>query len=233
MKAYPVSIITAFAAALASTQLGSAAAITWGSATAITTGVGNSSDVSTNGTLVEAFSGRMTANPAGNNTVNGVPFITTTNLLPNDNTTVNIDFSTSTNSGDAAYDNILSFADFGGGTSTTIVIGDGDGNSTVTGTGLLEVGKLYEIQVWFVDERVGSETRAMSYGSSASDSLLTLKGQFAIGTFTADATTQTLYMETINIAQSHINAYQIRLIPEPSSALLGGLGLLALLRRRR
>jgi hypothetical protein len=73
----------------------------------------------------------------------------------------------------------------------------------------------------------------MSYGSSASDSLLTLKGQFAIGTFTADATTQTLYMETINIAQSHINAYQIRLIPEPSSALLGGLGLLALLRRRR
>jgi hypothetical protein len=232
MKARATTIVTALAATLASTQLASAAVITWGSATNISTGVGNSSDVSTNGTLVEAYSGRISGSPSGNNTVNGVLFTSTMNLLPMDST-VNNDFSTSTNGGDTAYDRILSSADFGGGTSTTIVIGDGDGNTNVTGPGLLEVGQLYEIQVWFVDQRTDNETRAMRYGSSSSDPLVTLQGQFVIGTFTADATTQTLYMETNGFAQNHLNAYQIRMIPEPSSALLGGLGLLALLRRRR
>ena len=188
-----------------------AAPIAWGPATAISNSVGNSSDVSTNGTLVEAFSGRVSGDPSTNQTVNGVLFTPTTNLLPNDNVS-NLEFSASTNSGDLAYDRILSSADFGGGTSPTIVIGDGDGNSTVTGTGLLQVGEQYEIQVWFVDERVGSETRAMSFGSSASDPLVTLKGQFAIGTFTADASTQDLYMATNGFAQAHINAYQIRQI---------------------
>jgi len=223
MKAHPTSIVTALAAALASTQLASAAVMTWGSATNISTGVGNSSDVSTNGTLVEAFSGRISGNPTGNNTVNGVLFTSTTNLLPldsNDNT----DLSTSTNGGDAAYDNILSTVDFGGGESTTITIGGGN----------LEVGELYEIQVWYVDQR--AVTRTMSFGSSATDPLraLSAAGQFAIGTFTADGTSQSLYMTTDGTSpQNHINAYQVRLIPEPSTALLGGLGLLALLRRRR
>jgi hypothetical protein len=91
-----------------------AAPITWGPATAISNSVGNSSDVSTNGTLMEAFSGRISGNPSTNQTVNGVLFTPTTNLHPNDNVS-NLEFSASTNSGDLAYHRILSSADFGGG----------------------------------------------------------------------------------------------------------------------
>lgn len=69
-------------------------------------------------------------------------------------------------------------------------------------------------------------------------------GQFATGSFIADSTTQILIgraytnlpttpTTTVNVT---INAFQLRdlgAIPEPSAALLGGLGFLALLRRRR
>jgi hypothetical protein len=56
-------------------------------------------------------------------------------------------------------------------------------------------------------------------------------GSYILGTFTADNNLQTI---TITADQSvQLNALQLRAIPEPSAALLGGLGLLALLRRRK
>jgi PEP-CTERM motif len=65
-------------------------------------------------------------------------------------------------------------------------------------------------------------------------------GLLATGTFVADATTQSFTIQTRNPADTantggQLNAltlYQTA-VPEPSAALLGGLGLLALLRRRR
>jgi hypothetical protein len=61
-------------------------------------------------------------------------------------------------------------------------------------------------------------------------------GQWIKGTFTADSTSQSLQLSGALSATDgypQINALQLRTIPEPSSALLGGLGLLALFRRRR
>lgn len=217
-----------------------AAVITWGSPTAVSTGPVNSSDVSTNRTLVEAFNGAISSYGGGDQTVNGVLFRVSTDLLDQD-TAATVDFSSATNGGDASYDAILSTVDFGGGDSTTITVGDGDGDSTVSSPGLLTIGTPYEIQVWFVDDRDDAgrtfDERTMGFASSASDSIVSLNDQFVIGTFTADATTQELYLDTIapstGFGNAHITAYQIREIPEPSAMLMSVVSALALLRRRR
>lgn len=60
-----------------------------------------------------------------------------------------------------------------------------------------------------------------------------LNDQFAVGTLIASGTTQSLFAEAQGFARAHINAIQLRAIPEPSVSLLGGLGALALLRRRK
>lgn len=217
----------ALLACLATASSADAATITWGVPVPVNTGVGNSTDVSKNGTLVEAYNAAITSYTGGNKTVNGVTFVVTTNLLPSDATTVN-DFSLATNSGDADYDAILSTADYGGGDSTTITIGDGDGNSTVTGPGLLQIGQRYEIQVWFVDDRSSSDARVMGFASSNSATKAHLNDQYVIGTFIADATTQTLFLDTVSptsgFTNTHITAYQIRLLPalsNPSVTLFG------------
>jgi hypothetical protein len=209
------------AALLAALSSAHAAPITWGTPLPVGTGAGNSSDVSTAGTLVEAYNAAITSYTGGNKTVNGVTFVVTTNLLPLNATSEN-DFSIATNGGDANYDAILSTADYGGGDSTTIVIGDGDGNSSVNGAGLLEIGKNYQIQVWFVDDRVSSNARTMGFASSSTAAKVNLNDQHVIGTFTADATTQTLFLDTVSSAagdafgNAHLTAYQIRKLAAPS-----------------
>ena len=118
---------------LGSTLCASAAPITWGPATNISTGVGNSSDVSTNGVLIEAYNG-VSNDQIGSTspvTVNGVNFLPTTSLLNGDsNNAGSNDFSSNTNGGDAAYDALVSTVEFGGGTDTvTLTLGDGDGDA--------------------------------------------------------------------------------------------------------
>lgn len=209
------------AALLVALSSAHAAPITWGTPAPVGTGAGNSSDVSTAGTLVEAYNAAITSYTGGNKTVNGVTFVVTTNLLPLNATSDN-DFSIATNGGDANYDAILSTADYGGGDSTTIVIGDGDGNSSVNGAGLLEIGKNYQIQVWFVDDRASSNARTMGFASSSTAPKVNLNDQHVIGTFTADATTQTLFLDTVSSAagdsfgNAHLTAYQIRKLAPPS-----------------
>jgi len=187
--------------------------ITWEEPVNIGTGTGNSADVSTKGILVEAFNAALGSYGGGDKTVNGVNFVATSLLLDSDSSSV-VDFSSATNGGDAAYDAILSTADFGGGDSTSIILGDGDGDSSVNGAGLLEAGDLYEIQVWFVDDRSGLDTRTMGYASSGADALVSLNDQYAIGTFTATGTTQVLYLDTVSpssgFGNTHLTAYQIR-----------------------
>ncbi|MGJ8645113.1 MAG: sulfatase-like hydrolase/transferase [Luteolibacter sp.] len=198
-----------------------AAPITWGPATAISTGSGNSSDVSTNGSVVEAYNGvgNDQIGTATNVIVNGVTFTPTTSLLNEDpkNGGSN-DFSSTTNGGDASYDTLLSTLEYGGGDGVvTLTIGDGDGNTATTGVGLLTIGEDYEIQVWFSDTR---NDRVMTFGDGNGGGLgnvVYLNDQYAIGTFTADASTQTLTLDSgntgsgsPNFGQSHITAYQIR-----------------------
>jgi hypothetical protein len=104
----------------------------------------------------------------------------------------------------------------------------------------LVMNQQYELQVWVADYRGFTNNRTETItaaGDSASPSLTYLDsdgpihGQFIIGTFTADATSLTFTMNGNETAM--YNAMQLRAIPEPGAALLGGLGMLALLRRRR
>jgi autotransporter-associated beta strand protein len=165
--------------------------ITWGAATSVSA----SSDVSTTGVLVEAFN-------AGDNavldqTVNTVLFTGTGALLPLN--TANDVFSGDT--GDAAYNALLSSIDFGGGGNLfTISVGNGN----------LVVGEEYLIQVWFVD--TSAATRVMQFGDGNGNTvgLAASPGQFATGTFTATNTDQTLSLFATNFGNAHITAYQIR-----------------------
>ena len=145
--------------------------------------------------------------------MNGVTFQPTSSLLNGDPLNAgNNDFSGSTNGGDLAYDTFLSTVEFGGGTdlvTLTVGDGDGDGDASVNGAGLLTIGAEYQIQVWFVDTRPDQDARETPVGDGNGNTV-NLNDQFAIGTFIADATTQTITLESPGFGQAHINAYQIR-----------------------
>jgi len=208
---------------LATITSSQAATIAWGSATNVATTAGNSSDVSTNGSFVEAFNAQSNDHTPANIVVNGVTFTGTTALLNGDpKNGGTADLSAGTNGGDATYDSILSQAEFGGGS----------GLSTINVGGSLTSGLQYELQVWFVDDRAASDARVMQFGDGNGNTV-DLNDQFAIGTFTANGTTQALTLAPQGFGQAHISAYQLRAVPEPSSTALLGLGGLALLLRRR
>ena len=74
----------------------------------------------------------------------------------------------------------------------------------------------------------------LEFGNSANPGAT--HGSFVIGTFTADSSTQAFTFAAASgydANRTQFIAMQLRVIPEPSAALLGGLGVLALLRRRR
>lgn len=200
-----------------------AAVISWGPATAVSTAPGNSSDVSTNGTFLEAFNAQASDATLANPTVNGVTFTGTSALLTGGFGQSGADLSADTNGGDAAYDALLTDADNGGGGNLLTINIGGD---------LLSVGTDYEVQVWFIDDRPTFDGRVMLFGDGNGNSVL-LNDEFSIGTFTADGASQTLSMDAQGFGNAHITAYQLRTIPEPSSALLLGVGILTLATRRR
>jgi hypothetical protein len=110
-----------------------------------------------------------------------------------------------------------------------------DGTSSSLTFSGLTVGQQYAIQYWVQDSRgdVGpSRTLTLDSQATLDFNNGSGVGQWAIGTFTADNTGS----QTISIAANEsvqVNMIQLRAIPEPRASLLGGLGLLALLRRRR
>ena len=174
-----------------------AAVITWGPAQDTSA----PSDVSLNGTLNEAVN--MVAGPdmmPGSTTVNGV-------LFTNDDTKLPLTYSAGmgVSTGDASYDALLNYLDYGddGAGSYSIQVGSG-----------LSVGVDYEIQLWYADNRSFAGSFSMIYGDGNGNTV-TLgafgNGQFAIGTFVADGSTQTIDLTAGSPPGTcHMNGYQVR-----------------------
>jgi hypothetical protein len=240
------------AASLAVSATSQAAPITWGSAQTVS----GDSDVSTNGTLVYAYTFGGTAAPPSA-TVNGVtfsPFTIPSGIVTS--TTVgsvslaespgNLFGSNSFGSSSAPYSALSTDykAILGSGAYADIPV-----SITVTLGGLTS-GQDYLVQ-WWTNNASNStpifggsftNTTAVATNSVTLDANTTNTaggvGQFAVGTFTASGTTQTfLLSETGGGFNPLINALQVRAVPEPSLTLLGMAaaagGLLAWRRRSR
>ena len=195
--------------------------------------------ISTNGTLVEA------ANFGSSSTtqvLNGITF--TAAAVSSANLTVqNGTFSSNNSNYNAAIHTITGVtAAEGNALFNFFVFGSGTGSDLVTLSGLT-VGVQYEFQVLFVDDRTnnGIPDRTMTVslvGGTLADGTGPLDHtssnvQLVTGTFTASALTQGFDISESVGNNVKINAYQLRVVPEPSVALLGSMALLGLLRRRR
>ena len=228
-----------FSAALAvAASTTHAASITWGLPTNINPAGGAASDldVSTAGTLVGAFN--LGGTGVGNTTVNGTTF-TGLALAGSNVTSGNFNFATAgtfagTNSVgfgsapfsslSAPYQALLSSA---AGTAT------GPTPFTLTMSGLV-TGQTYQFEWWSSQSRfpVNNLTTATAGNAVSLDYNPTSTGggvgQFAIGTFVADATNQQVITFThgggFASADDVINGFQLRevsVIPEPSTWAFG------------
>ena len=118
---------------------------------------------------------------------------------------------------------------------------DSNAQATITFSNLT-INQQYLVQLWVADYRGFPNDRWLNLtgGANTSGQLKFLDsdnsnggihGSYVIGTFIADATSQAILIDSNDSTQ--MQAVQLRVIPEPSAALLGGLGMLCLLRRRR
>lgn len=200
-----------------------AAVIAWGAATDITA----TTDVSTNGTLLVAHNGG-----AGSPTVNGVSF-SAADLLTGP--TVGAGLLAGGTTGDAGFDTLLNQIDFGGG-----------GGLVTIDLGAFTSGNTIEVQVFFTDQRATTQDRVMQFGSSTGGGTVNLEadpdnttgspwGQFVTGTFVADGTDPDLTLDAQGFGNAHFTAIQVRdlTVPEPSAGILGLLGFLGMVLRRR
>ncbi len=134
-----------------------------------------------------------------------------------------------------------------GGTDqyTTVTYGGSNEAGTFTISGL-DIGKIYRIQYGFVDTRDGSYPYSVNATLTLSDASFATQAISIGATGTADdyelveaqvsgTTSLALFLpQAGNGVGPAISSFSVHeMIPEPSTALLGGLSLLGLLRRRR
>lgn len=234
----------------------SGATIAWGASTAATA----DTDISTNGTVVfainggganvtlntVAFTGSPTGTSAGGYTIGD--FYT---KFGNSNGAGTFDPNgTPTGGGGTGpydalsgdYQNLMSSAIWPGNPNTAQPY---DEDSVTISN--LTIGDQYEIQIWVYDGRNGRSGYNMEVdgnvlmsnddtGGNAADGI----GHFMIGTFVADAATQSFDLEGFTTTgesqgRAQVNAIQLRTIPipEPSSGLLVALAGFGLALRRR
>lgn len=224
MKTQPIVLLLTIAA-LSHIPL-HAASITWGAPQQIS----NNSDVSTNGTLVGAFN---FAGPA--TAVNGINFQAfpiTGNSNTVGNYTLASGFSLSNNTSSAAppFSNLSApYQSLLGTAAVTIAT-----TFTLTMNGLI-AGETYEFQTWVNDSRSqippgftfkvdvtgGNNTVTLDPNTTLFEGGL---GQYAIGTFLADSTSQQVTF--VNSEAAIANGFQLRqvtapVVPEPGTALFG------------
>ncbi|MCX6971777.1 MAG: PEP-CTERM sorting domain-containing protein [Verrucomicrobia bacterium] len=229
-----LAFLVAAAAILTPAQ---AAVIAWGNATDIAA----ATDVSTTGTALRAYN--ISGSAA---TVNGVNF-TAESMGANVNTLSTGD--TLVGSGGATWANFTGFGSASNPFDALNTSSPSYGSLLSTGTyplggsiltftfNNLNIGYSYQVQIWTNDSRGGNKSTPIDGGAVTLNTNPTTLGgglgQFAIGTFTANATSQSFTLDN----NSYLNAVQLRqtAIPEPSTymMLLGGAGALMLLRRRR
>lgn len=200
------------------------AAITFGSPNLGTA----SADVNTGGTLVEAIN--LVSDDSlvdGTVSVNGVAFVDT-NLFGNGYAVTGL-----VSTGDADLDDLVGTVGYGG-------------PPTVTLSGL-DVGQLYELQIFIGDGRDLAIGRTLTVGDGDgdtsndvsyvySDGGSSIQATSITGTFVADAATQEFVAVLGNGGSgTELAAYQLRAVPEPATLSLlamAGLGAFSIYRRQ-
>lgn len=195
-----------------SPTVASAAPITWSAPRDIA----GDSDVSSNGQLVRAVCKAGSLYP----TVNGVTFTpaygadTVAGVNAYNYTTGALPVGGGISAGYAA---MLSQNDYGNVTGSTL---------TLTLNGLAR-GAHYELQVWFHDSNAAGQGTLTVKSSGSTDPWVLLDantsgvaggiGQFALGTFTADGTTQAVSLQ--GSVNGMIQAYQLRRVAAPLASV--------------
>lgn len=145
------------------------------------------------------------AGPSGTQTVvfTGVNYTNLT-FTPTPGNRVTVDVSNgAASTGDVNFNTVIR-------SNTDALNSIASGTQTIAG---LTAGKFYAVQIFYNDQRSGLTGRVMTFGDGATTaSTVNISGgsggwgQYAIGTFTADATTQKLTHLTNGFSSVHFNA---------------------------
>jgi hypothetical protein len=223
-----VRTLAALALLLSAVGPAAAAPMTWGPPTTIS----GDTDVSTVGTLIAAFN---TGGPdIPTTTVNGVTFEALA-LQGNTFTSGNFTFSHSKpNQAFLFNDHVGSssppFSTLSPPYQALLSSFTGGAPFTLTISGLT-VGQGYEFEWW---ANVSSPALSGVFATATAGNSVALNGnttgqvggvgQFAIGTFTADAPTEAITFSGAPLTLSELDGFELREIPEPSSVALLALG---------
>lgn len=213
-----------------------AAVVSWGSPQPIIAPV---IDVATTGSLVYAYN--VGTSSVAATTINGVTFQAAAFPANGSTNTTSVGSVTFTESPGQlfSYDSLGSLQNPFSGLSADYQAllnhgGSADQAATLTlQLGGLTSGQEYLIQWWTNDSAYATLGVSLNETSGTAGNTVTLDantsdaagglGQYVIGTFTADATTQAIALDGAGAflnRQPLINGFQVRAVPEPSAAML-------------